>query len=124
MTIINIKIQSEISGADIPAKGALRWAPSRRRVATDGALVVPEAFRVELVDGEAVVDVEPSTTSWAWIVTEFIVGQAAKRRLLAVPATGPVNYTDLLEVDQATLDVTTLNVFPDPDHPGLYLIGA
>lgn len=124
MTVVNIKVTASVSGADVPAKGELRWEPSRRRVGADGALVLPKGFRAELVAGETTVDVEPSTNAWAWIVTEFFVGQPAKRRLLSVPASGPVNYTDLLEVDPATLDVATLNISPDPDHPGLYLIGA
>jgi hypothetical protein len=124
VTVVNIKVNAPVSGADVPARGELRWEPSRRRLGADGALVLPKGFPVKLVAGAATVDVEPSTNTWAWIVTEFFVGQPAKRRLLAVPATGPVNYTDLLEVDPATLDVATLNVSPDPDHPGLYLIGA
>ncbi|AYN57817.1 minor tail protein [Arthrobacter phage Eileen] len=124
MTIVNIKVQVPANGAEVPAKGRLQWEPSRRRVAPDGALILPDGFPVKLVNGEAVVDVEPSTDAWAWRVTESFAGRPTKRRLLAVPAAGPVDYTELLEVDPATLDVTTVNVSPDPDHPGLYLIGA
>lgn len=124
MTAVNIKVQVQANGAEIPAEGTLRWEPSERRVGPDGALILPVGFRVDLVNGEGSVEVEPSTSVWAWRVTESFVGRPARRRLLAVPTDGPVNYTDLLEVDPETLDVTTLNVSPDPDHPGLYLIGA
>lgn len=124
MTLVNIKVQVEANGAEVPAEGTLRWEPSGRRVGPDGALILPVGFRIDLVAGEGSVDVEPSTNVWAWRVTESFVGERPKRRLLSVPSTGPVNYTDLLELDPATLDVATLNVSPDPDHPGLYLIGA
>ncbi|AYN58856.1 tail protein [Arthrobacter phage Richie] len=124
MTIVNIKVQVQANVAEVPAEGTVRWEPSARRVGPDGALILPVGFPVDLVNGEAVVDVEPSTNVWAWRVTEAFVGRPPRRRLLAVPTEGPVNYTDLLEVDPGTLDVTTLNVSPDPDHPGLYLIGA
>ncbi|CAN7465268.1 hypothetical protein LJR013_003181 [Pseudarthrobacter oxydans] len=123
MTIVNIDVQATVSGAEVPAHGSLRWEPSGRRVRGDGALVLPAGFRAELVDGQATVEVEPSTSLWAWSVTEFFVGQPAKRRLLAVPPEGPVNYTDLVEVDPVTLD-TALTVSPDPDNPGFYLIGV
>lgn len=124
MTVVNIKVQSSANGPDVPGRGALRWEPSARRVGPDGALVLPAGFRVPLVDGSAEVDVEPSTGQWAWSVIELFAGQPPKQRLLAVPAQGPVDYTELLELDPATLDVASLNVSPDPDHPGLYLIGA
>jgi hypothetical protein len=101
----------------------MRWQPSGRRVGADGALILPEGFPVALVAGTAVVDVEPSTDIWVWKVTEFFSGQFPRSRYLAVPDTGPVNYTDLVEVDPVTLDAA-LTVTPDPDNPGLYLIGV
>ncbi|MCT9624271.1 hypothetical protein HWD94_03925 [Pseudarthrobacter equi] len=124
MTEVHIKVRRVINGAEVPAEGALRWEASARRRGADDALVLPQGFHVPLVEGEALVDVEPSSTFWAWSVTEMFVGQPSRRRLLAVPAEDAVAYTDLLDLDPATLDVASLNVTPDPDHPGLYLIGA
>lgn len=123
MTVVNIKARVPASGSDAPAHGSLRWEPTGRRVGADGSLVLPKGFSVQLVDGEASVGVEPSTNAWAWRVTEFFAGLPMKRRLVAVPAEGPVDYTSLLEVDPTTLDVA-LTVTPDPDNPGLYLIGV
>jgi hypothetical protein len=124
VTVVNIKVQIQANGAEVPAEGTLLWEPSGRRVGQDGSLILPVGFRVGLVNGQSSVEVEASTNVWAWRVTESFAGRPARRRLLAVPADGPVNYTDLLELDPATLDVATLNVSPDPDNPGLYLIGA
>lgn len=123
MTVVNINVKVPVNGSELPAEGALRWAPSGRRIGTDGSLVLPSGFYIDLVGGAAVVDVEPSDGLWAWGVTEIFTGQRLKRRFFAVPAEGPVNYTDLIEVDPVTLDAA-LTVTPDPDNPGLYLIGA
>lgn len=123
MTVVNIKVQVPRNGAAGLASGALTWQPTSRRIGTDGALVLPVGFRVPLVDGLASVDVEPSSSLWAWRVTEHFTGQMSKTKYLAVPGAGPVDYTDLVEVDPVTLD-TSLSVSPDPDNPGFYLIGV
>lgn len=123
MTVVNISVQVPASGATAPAVGSLRWEPTGRRVGPDGSLVLPASFTVQLVAGVATVDVEPSTNLWVWSVTEFFAGQPSLCRHLAVPDTGPVNYTSLVPVDPATLE-STLTVSPDPDNPGFYLIGA
>ncbi|MHC6592441.1 hypothetical protein [Arthrobacter sp. C152] len=123
MTVVNISVQAPADGGPVAAQGSLRWEPTGRRIGADGALVLPAGFTVPLVGGIAAVDVEPSTNLWAWTVTELFAGQPAKRRTVAVPDTGPVDYTALTPVDPATLE-STLTVSPDPDNPGFYLIGA
>jgi hypothetical protein len=119
MTVVNIKVQVPGNGADVPAAGSLRWEPTARSVGPDGALVLDDSFLAPLALGEAVVDVEPAV----WRVSEFFLGHPAKYKYLSVPSEGPVNYTDLLEVDPVTLD-PALNVSPDPENPGFYLIGV
>ena len=119
MTVVNVKVQVPGNGADVPAKGSLRWEPSGRRVGPDGSLVLDDPFLAPLVLGEAVVDVAPAT----WRVSEFFIGHPVKYKYLTIPAVGPVNYTDLVEVDPATLE-PAFNVTPDPDNPGFYLIGV
>lgn len=115
MTIVNIKVNAPANGSRVPARGSLRWEQSSRRVTSDGTLVLPAGFPVELVAGAAVVDVEPSTEAWVWRVTEFFDGQRPKTRYLAVPPSGPVNYTDLVPVDPVSFDPdTTLADGGDP----------
>lgn len=123
MTVVNIQVVTPLSGALAPAAGSMLWEPSSRRIGADGALILPAGFRAQLVLGAASVDLDPSTDLWSWCVTELFVGQPSRRRYLTVPETGPVNYTDLIEVDPLTLE-PALAVSPDPDNPGLYLIGA
>lgn len=123
MTVVNINVQVPANGLEVPAEGSMRWQPSGRRVGASGALILPEGFPVELVAGAAAVDVQPTSDIFAWKVTEFFSGQFPRSRYFAVPDTGPVNYTDLVEVDPVSLDAA-FTVTPDPDNPGLYLIGV
>jgi hypothetical protein len=123
VTVVNIKVQVPGNGTTATAEGVLRWEPSGRRIGTDGALILPAPVAVPLVGGSASVNLDPSTDAWAWRVTEFFEGQFPKSRYFAVPDGGPFNYTDLVEVDPATIDIA-LSVSPDPDNPGFYLIGA
>lgn len=123
MTVVNIQVHVPANGSLVPAAGSMRWEPSTRRTGAGGALVLPAGFPIQLVMGAASVDLDPSTDQWSWCVTELFVGQPSRRRYLTVPATGPVNYTDLIEVDPISLE-PALAVSPDPDNPGFYLIGA
>lgn len=119
MTVVSVSVLVPGNGADAPAKGKLRWEPTARRVGDDGSLVLDDSFLAKLVLGETTVDVEPAV----WKVSEFFVGHPVKYKYLSIPDAGPVNYTDLLEVDPVTLD-PALNVSPDPENPGFYLIGV
>ena len=123
MTVVNVSVNVPVNGALVPAAGSMRWEPSSRRIGPDGALILPASFPVQLALGTASVDLDPSTDQWSWCVTELFVGQPSRRRYVTVPAAGPVNYTDLIEVDPISLE-PALAVSPDPDNPGLYLIGA
>ena len=123
MTVVNISVQVPGNGFPAAAEGVVRWQPTSRRIGADGALILPAPFAVPLVAGVASVNVDPSTDAWAWRVTEFFEGQFPKTKIVAVPEAGPVDYTDLLEVDPATLDIA-MTVIPDPANPGFYLIGA
>ena len=119
MTVVNVSVLVPGNGADVPAKGSLRWEPTGRRVGDDGSLILDDPFLAKLVLGETSVDVEPAV----WRVSEFFIGHPVRYKYLDVPPEGPVDYTDLLEVDPVTLD-PAFNVSPDPENPGFYLIGV
>ena len=122
MTVVEVAVQVPSNGGQVPAVGSLRWQPSERRVA-GGVLVLPQSFVVDLQAGVMQVEVEPTDGSWAWMVVEQFAGVPARRRYFTVPETGPVAYTDLVEVAPDSLDVP-LSVSPDPEHPGFYVIGV
>lgn len=112
MTTVVCDVRHEVDGELIQSEGSLRWRPTARREAS-GALVLPQPFVVDL-DSDAtapLVDVEPSTDVWAWMVWERVPGGASQPRYLAVPDSAePVQYVDLVAVDPISLE-------PLPDAP-------
>jgi len=148
VTVVRVSVQAPADGALVPSLGLLIWAPTARRVVpaaggAPAAIVLPAEFRVPLVAGVADVEVEPTTLEWVWTVMEVFSGVPAKRKYFTVPDVATVDYTDLVEIDPATLSPVTPAspawvapfteldtrlsagvLTPDPDYPGFYLIGA
>jgi hypothetical protein len=122
MTVVDVVVRVPSDGGLVAASGSLRWQPTGRRVA-GGALILPKDFTVTLDGGGVSVEVEPTDSTWAWMVVEQFAGVPARRRYFTVPESGPVAYTDLVEVAPDSLDVP-LSVSPDPEHPGFYVIGV
>ncbi len=109
MTLVKIKVSVPAVAGLATAVGALRWTPTKRREAGD-TVVVPAGFAPELIDGAVNVEAAPTTADWVWRVDEQIPGVSSSTRFFAVPNLAEVNYTDLIEVDPATLVPTA-----DPD---------
>lgn len=99
-------------GALRPVRGQLKISATAYRIDDEPAIVLPRPFLVELVDGEALVSMEETSNAWAWTVEEQFDGLPWRRRCVAVPAgTGTVDYTDLVELDPATLEPSAV---PEP----------
>lgn len=146
MTLVRVKVElPDKEGGNAPAVGHLRWSPTARRIVagSPASIVLPSGFNSPLVDGLVDVTVDPTSSLWLWCVTEVFQGVPARRRYLAVPDQASVDYADLVELDPNSLDpvpgldpawaqpladlafrVDALTVTPDPDNPGLYLIGV
>ena len=122
MTVVDVVVRVPSAAGPLAAVGSLRWQPTGRRVA-GGVLVLPKDFTVNLDGGAVSVEVDSTDSTWAWMVLEQFVGVPARRRYFAVPDTGPVAYTDLVEVAPDSLD-TPLSVSPDPEYAGFYVIGV
>ena len=110
MTIVNISIRKPASAGSVGVSGKLLWVPTKRLLVGED-VVLPMPFEVSLVDGTAAVDPIPNEPTWAWRVTEVIDTQAKHTRFVSVPAAGPVSYSDLVDVNPASLEPTAL---PDP----------
>ena len=83
------------------ADGAIQCTPFHRHV--DGTTVVlPVAMAVQLVDGKASVEMEPTSAGWCWRVDERVPGGDA-RYVLVPDSPTPVAYTALVDVDPTTL---------------------
>lgn len=107
MTLVHIDLAKPALGQGNtrlqPSRGAVTWRPSAR-FDVDDTVVLPEARFVRLVDGKALVDVEPSTASWCWLVDENVHG--GESFAVAVPDVPDVQYADLQRVDPDTFEPT------------------
>lgn len=148
MTLLEIVLTVPAAdGAQVPAAGVLRFAPTKRRV-LNGTTVLPKPFQVPLLLGMATVDLAANDASWVWRIDEHVSGTPARTIYTNIPDAVSFLYTDLVSIDPATLAptadltpawaqrVTDLEaalaatpepspaITPDPDDPGFFLIGA
>lgn len=107
MTLVRtLQTHPKPDGTRRPAKGFFIWTPTERRiiVGSPDEVVQPAGFVVELdPTGGFEVDVAPTDLTWVWRVDERIEGLKAKTIYVIVPTEGPVDYTDLVLVNPASL---------------------
>lgn len=105
MTQVHIDIRKpSITGVDEPMLVGMVWAPTAVRV-VDDTLVIPESFSVTLNHADATVTVAPSQLpDWVWRVRYIANSENFDRYLLVPDSPTVVEFTDLVEVDPATLD--------------------
>ena len=111
MTTVHIRITvPTITGVNVGAKGKLRWTPTLRRNVDPNTVVLPKGFDVDLVSGEARVNVAPTSGNWCWKVEEglYRVGVPnGTTRYVSIPdSEAVINYIDLPDLDPATLEPT------------------
>ena len=144
MTVVNINLAVPApDGSLAPASGLLRFTPTQRRTSEGGAVVLPVRFQADLVEGAVDVDLAPTEPGWVWRIDEHVIGSMGRTIYTTIPEDGPVQYSELVPLDPGSLApapsadpawVAPLNelaerlsattITPDPDHPGLYLIGT
>lgn len=104
MTLVHFHLaDAEGRGLD----GSVSLVPTRRVTVAD-AIRLPVAQTVKLTAGEATAEVMPSTTQWAWRVSELVAGGIV--RYVEVPDKESAEYSELADVDPKTLDKTTETV--------------
>lgn len=103
MTTVKIKIEFPEAEGNIPAHGYIEFRPTARQILND-SVVLPNAFTVELDEnGEATVELAPTTTYFVWGVREKT--HAGENFYVTIPNTIlEVAYEDLVRVDPETLD--------------------
>lgn len=90
------------TGADVGVTGAVRAVPTARYSTNDRHIVLPSALEVKLDDdGEAWLELTPTTPDFAWRVSELVRYGAV--RTVLVPASATVlEYADLQDADDGT----------------------
>lgn len=102
MTTVNIKLSIPTETGSIPAVGAIIEFHPSYRIEIDNNVILPQPFNVELdINGEAVVELEPTTAYFCWRIREMMHG--GENFYVAVDNVVSVNYTDLVRVDPATI---------------------
>ena len=107
MTLVRtLQTLPNADGTRRPATGFFIWTPTERRIISGSPdeVVQPVGFAVELdLSGGFEVDVEATGTDWVWRVDERINGLRTKTTYVVVPPEGPVDFTDLAQVNTASL---------------------
>ena len=141
MSKVHVSLHRDAAHGKAPISGPMRFAPSKRRSA--GAdIILPAGFDVDLVDGEAIVELDATGPDWCWTAVEPTLRGAIRRFLVPdVPDDEVLEYEGLTDVDPATLEPSAepeaawwaaietmaggwpLPAFrPDPDDDGALLV--
>ena len=104
MSKVHVSLHRDAAHGKAPITGPMRFAPSRRR--PDGAdIILPAGFDVDLVDGEAVVELDATGPDWCWTAYEPTVRGIIRSFLVPdVPDDEVLEYSSLPDVDPATLE--------------------
>ncbi len=141
MSKVHVSLHRDAAYGKAPITGPMRFAPSRRR--SDGQdIILPAGFDVDLVDGEAVVELAATGPDWCWTAYEPTLRGAIRHFLVPdVPDDEVLEYSSLPDVDPTTLEPSAepeaawwaaietmaggwpLPAFrPDPDDDGALLV--
>ena len=141
MSKVHVSLHRDAAHGKAPITGPMRFAPSRRR--PDGAdIILPAGFDVDLVDGEAIVELDATGPDWCWTAYEPTIRGIIRSFLVPdVPDDEVLEYSSLPDVDPATLEPSAepeaawwaaietmaggwpLPAFrPDPDDDGALLV--
>ena len=141
MSKVHVSLHRDAAHGKAPITGPMRFAPSRRR--PDGAdIILPAGFDVDLVDGEAIVELDPTGPDWCWCAYEPTLRGTIRHFLVPdVPDDEVLEYEGLTDVDPTTLEPSAepeaawwaaietmaggwpLPAFrPDPDDDGALLV--
>ena len=111
MSKVHVSLHRDAAHGKAPITGPMRVAPSKRRPAGQD-IILPAGFDVDLVDGEAVVELDATGPDWCWTAYEPTSRGAIRSFLVPdVPGDIVLEYTELPDVDPTTLDPSAE---PDP----------
>lgn len=138
MSKVHVSLHRDAAHGKAPIAGPMRFAPSRRRSAGQD-IILPAGFDVDLVDGEAIVELDATGPDWCWCAYEPTLRGAIRHFLVPdVPDDEVLEYAGLPDVDPSTLEPTTepeaawwaaleagaygAAATPDPDDPHVLLV--
>lgn len=99
MTLVEFEIEAAFSTPDVKI-GCRPIKPYTRGT----TLVIPETGPLTLTQGVGQIDLQPTTPEFIWEITINVPNRIKLVEYVAVPPTGPVDYTALTRVDPDTLE--------------------
>ena len=140
MSKVHVSLHRDAAHGKAPISGPMRFAPSKRRSAGQD-IILPAGFDVDLVDGEAIVELDATGPDWCWCAYEPTLRGAIRSFLVPEAGDEVLEYSALPDVDPATLEPSAepeaawwaaietmaggwpLPAFrPDPDDDGALLV--
>lgn len=85
-----------------PSRGSLAFMPHRRHAANETE-ILPKPFTVPLLNGEATVNLQPNSSSWVWIITEYFENQAKSFYTTIPDRDGIIPHTELVHISPSSL---------------------
>ena len=85
-----------------PSRGSLAFMPHRRHAANETE-VLPKPFTIPLLNGEVTVNLQPNSSSWVWIVTEYFEGISTSFYTSIPDRDGVLEHTELVHINPSSL---------------------
>lgn len=104
MSLVHIRLTQHdaMTGTDTGVTGAVRAVPTKRYSTNDRHVVLPSALEVKLDEnGEAWLELTPTTSDFAWRISE-LVRYGAVRTVLVPDSAIVLEYADLRDADANT----------------------
>lgn len=99
MTTIHFKYTDSYNN---PSRGSLAFMPHRRHAANETE-VLPKPFTIPLLNGEATVNLQPNSSSWVWIITEYFEGISKSFYTTIPDQDGVLEHTELVHISPSSL---------------------
>ena len=85
-----------------PSRGSLAFMPHRRHAANETE-ILPKPFTVPLLNGEATVNLQPNSSSWVWIITEYFENVAKSFYTTIPDKDGVIPHTELVHISPSSI---------------------
>ena len=85
-----------------PSRGSLAFMPHRRHAANETE-ILPKPFTIPLLNGEVSVNLQPNSSSWVWIVTEYFEGVSKSFYTTVPDRDGVMEHTELVHISPSSL---------------------
>ena len=85
-----------------PSRGSLAFMPHRRHAANETE-VLPKPFTIPLLNGEVTVNLQPNSSSWVWIVTEYFEGISKSFYTTIPDRDGVLEHTELVHISPSSI---------------------